>query len=103
MIERYDIESREDWREWVKKIPALKFDADWEVKIIPPFGGAMGRFLVSKNGGHSVSVYLDCHDALGYMEQPYWEAYPIGEDTARFLLDDTEGLINAIRTQLEAQ
>ena len=49
-IDRYKIEAEEKWREWSGKVPAIKFDAGWCVKVIPPFAGAMARFLVEANG-----------------------------------------------------
>lgn len=46
---RAQIETSEDWRGWCKKIPELHFDNDWNVRIIPPFAGALTRFVISKN------------------------------------------------------
>ena len=96
--ERLTIERAEGWRDWVRIIPTIRFDADWDVQIVPPFGGAAARFMVNKND-MGISVYLDCNDALGSMGKPYWEAYPMGEegDTARFFMPEAEKLIDAIR------
>ncbi len=50
-----------------------------------------------------VSVYLDFDQKLGYYgsgdaTSPYWEVYPdTNGDTARFAIDDTEGLLNKIQ------
>ena len=67
ILERSVIESKEEWRsKWVKEIPYLHFDADWEVKIIPPFAGALARFIVKK-GDKAVSVYFDGYSQLGFM------------------------------------
>lgn len=99
--ERYSVEKNEDWRRWVKEVPVITFKSGWEVRIIPPFAGAMARFLVSCPGtDEEISVYLDCHDALGYMGYPYWEAYPIDGDTARFDMADTVGLVECIDKEL---
>lgn len=97
----FRLEKLMDWREWMKKIPYIDFGDDLEVSVIPPFAGAMTRFLVRLKGKESrISVYLDCHDILGYMEEPYWEAYAIKGDTARFLLNETKELVEAIRNEL---
>ena len=99
VIERYHIEKTQKWREWIEKIPFIKFPPDWEVQVIPPFAGAMARFQVRKNG-KKISVYLDVDNSLGYMDGPYWEAYPIGDDTARFMIDETTNLIATIEEEL---
>jgi hypothetical protein len=97
MIDRYKIEHEQEWREWIKKIPAIKFPAGWEVKIIPPFGGAMARFMVIVSPTKSISVYLDCFDALGYFGSPYWEIYPYNDDTYRCAMDNVDELITALK------
>lgn len=81
---RYRIEWDEKWREWCKIIPKLKFKSEWDVKIIPPFGGAIIRFTVDYNQKHC-SIYLDCYGRLGVVDKPYWEVYD-GEDCVRFSL-----------------
>lgn len=92
-------------------IPALHFKPEWDVKITPPFGGAMMRFVVIHNGRY-VSVYCDYHENLGFHGgEPYWEMYPRtykrddGEetDTMRFDLSDTEGLIKNIEQELNGE
>jgi hypothetical protein len=100
-IDRYTIESLEKWREWAGKIPAVSFDSDWKIKVIPPFGGAMARFVVYR-GEKKASVYLDCNNALGYMENPYWEVYPVKGDAARCGMHDTDELVLLIRQSLDA-
>ena len=79
---------------WVEEIPYLKFKEGWEVKIIPPFGGATIRFCVKAND-KSVSVYLDCYDQLGIMHEPYWEIYANGE-IERFLFKEHERMMARI-------
>lgn len=98
-IDRYGIEEAQDWRGWCKRIPAINFKQEWDVKIIPPFSGAMVRFIVEYNG-KSASVYLDCFDALGYFGAPYWEVYPVGDDVGRVAMEDVAGLLWLIEDSL---
>lgn len=95
VIERYKMEAEEEWQKWVNEIPALEFSSEWQVKIIPPFGGAMVRFQVIK-GDTSVSIYLDVYDNLGCFGSPYWELYPYADDTWRCPMNDTIDLLIAI-------
>lgn len=85
--ERFSIEYKEKWREWCKRMPVLHFEKAWDVKVIPPYGGALARFTVDHNGKH-VSVYFDAFSTMAWMYEgetpiPYWEIYD-GEDTERF-------------------
>lgn len=91
-----------DWDTFSPQIPFIDFGDDLSVKVTPPRVGAMVRFLVKKKGKSKkdVSVYLDCHEILGLFGEPYWEAYPIGNDTARFAMKDTKGLLKVIRKEL---
>jgi hypothetical protein len=98
----------EKWREWSRKMPKLKFDKDWEVAVIPPFGGAMARFVVYK-GDKYVSVYFDAYSRLGWMYDddnnpiPYWECYPATNgDAERFLLGQENDLMEEIRNVLNS-
>lgn len=85
------------------QMPALQFPADWQVKIIPPFGGALIRFTV-EGPKDWISIYLDACDALGCVGQAYWEMYPNAEgDAERFLLNETDELFAAIQRALDAQ
>jgi hypothetical protein len=86
-------------RTWSGKIPYLKFPNDVEVKVIPPFSGAVVRFLVKK-GEKSVSCYLDCYGILGAMDKPYWEIYPYEGDTYRCYIDETDDLMEKIVEEL---
>ena len=88
--------------EWRDKIPTLNFPSEWNVQIIPPFGGAIVRFVVKSND-KEISVYLDGYDILGYRGQPYWEAYPIEENSnhyQRFLINETKELIECIKKEI---
>lgn len=84
-------------------IPWLSFPKGYSIRVIFPFGGAAARFQVCKTGKpkNSVSVYLDTREMLGYFGAPYWEAYPIGDDVARFAMSDVDSLIKAIIKQLK--
>lgn len=63
---RSRVETEEHWREWCGKLPYLHFKEKYEVKIIPPFAGALVRFVVKYND-KSVSVYFDGYSELGWM------------------------------------
>jgi len=98
MTNRSIIEEEEKWYDLAFKIPFLKFKPEWEVRIQPPFNGAMVRFRL-RYKGNEISVYLDCYERLGCFGAPYWEMYPYKDDVARFALDDAENLIAAIDKQ----
>ena len=109
---RSNLEVSEQWREWCKEAPWLQFPPELEVKIVPPFGGAMARFYVrfagSSDEEKGVSVYWDCRDALGFMNAPYWEIYPVKYrgtfedadedywDTARFSMGEEPQMMVSI-------
>ena len=103
-LTRYRIETNENWRYWIEHMPALRFDSEWEVKIIPPFAGALARFLV-KNihyPNNQVSVYFDSLNRLGIYgtvdnPEPYFELYPYGGDVKRYGIDETDEMMNDIR------
>jgi hypothetical protein len=101
-MERWDIEKAEDWMRWVKEIPSFKLDSDWNLQVIPPFAGAMTRFVITQ-GAARVSIYLDCYNNLGYMDGPYWEIYPYEGDTYRCGINETDDLVNAIRASIKEQ
>lgn len=91
------MEKEFEWRKWAKEIPFIKFPADWEIAIIPPFTGAIVRFLVNTPLRKGVSIYLDCYGMLGACYEPYWEVYPDKEgDNSRFKINDIEGLLKCI-------
>ena len=98
------VEQMHDFRGWARKLPAFHFDKEWDVTIIPPFTGAIIRFVIDYNGKH-VSVYFDAYSELGWMydkdEQPipYFEYYD-GEDAHRYYLDESEQMMNDIRNFL---
>jgi hypothetical protein len=84
---------------WRVEIPYIKFNSDWEVKIIPPSTGAIVRFLI-KCDKSTVSVYLDCYDLLGYYRAPYWEVFSYRDNTFRCAMNDTKSLLKAIDISL---
>ena len=104
---RSEVEQGEKWREWCDKIPNLKFDKDWEVRIIPPFAGALARFIVFK-GNKRVSVYFDGFSKLRFVINennepiPYYETYPSpdSDDVKRYYINETEEMLNDIRKVL---
>lgn len=82
-------------------MPSMKFPADWLVKMVAPFGGAICRFHASLSDADiGVSVYFDTTNALGYHDGPYWEAYPINGNNERFSLGQESELIAAIDKEL---
>jgi len=85
---------------WINEIPFIKFPSDWEIKVIPPFAGAVIRFMVKKGDAY-VSVYLDCYDFLGCCGQPYWEVYPYNNDVYRCALNETDKLLQAIQESID--
>ena len=100
---RLQIEKDESWAEWRGKIPFLQFKKSWRVKIIPPSGGALVRFLIENKNGFQVSVYLDVFDRLGYANEPYWELYPwINGDAKRVKMDDTDELFGYLKIALQS-
>ncbi len=101
-MQRLKIESQEKWREICKEIPSLNFKKEWNVKIIPPFGGALARFWIGYKENY-VSVYLDWYGRLGCVEEPYWELYPWEDDVKRYYLTETEELLKDIETVLESE
>ena len=99
----YDLtyrEVEERYRKHNNTAGLIEFPEGWKVKIIPPFGGAMGRFRVyNSDESISVSVYMDFYDCLGYMGgKPYWEMYPNKEDDcSRFSMGEESEMIQEIK------
>ena len=98
--QRTELETSDEWRRWAETTPFIRFPPEWEVRIVPPYGGAIARFYV-RYGDNQCSVYLDCYNRLGYFGAPYWEVYPIDNDTARVPMEDVPGLLELIRQSLE--
>lgn len=111
-LKRLEVEKAENWRDIVSQVPYIAFPYSWKVAIVPPFAGAVARFLIRREAINekgektfaSVSVYLDWHSQLGSVQEPYYELYPAKNgDTDRFLLNDTDAMIEAIEAALTAQ
>jgi hypothetical protein len=109
-LDIYDAErilrTRMEWDKWIQEIPFLDFPVDWLVKPIPPFGGAVARFHITREPQAMgwVSVYLDCYNMLGATFQPYWEVYPSGDgDAARCYMEETDELELLIQAGLNYQ
>lgn len=97
----YEYERIMEHDKWNKEIPFIELPEGYKIKVIPPFAGAIVRFLVKKQDV-SVSVYLDCYDNLGCMNKPYWEIYPASNhDTFRCYIHETDDLIAAIVESIE--
>ena len=91
------VEREHEWRKWVKEIPYIRWPEEWEVRAIPPFGGALIRYNV-KYYGIVISVYLDAYDELGCMDKkPYWEIHPSENgDCERYWMHETDKLIDGL-------
>jgi hypothetical protein len=89
------------WRKWTEEIPFIEFPRGWRIKVVPPFGGAMVRFYVDDGLGDRISVYLDCHNMLGASGGPYWEVYPIQDDTRRFPMHEVGLMLAAITREIK--
>jgi len=92
-----------EYQKWIEEIPFFSLPEDFMIQVIPPFNGAVVRFRIAhKNSPNKyISVYLDCYDLLGIFGEPYWEAYPIGEDVHRVPLKDINELIEIIINELK--
>lgn len=101
-IDRCEIEHKEEWREWIEKIPAIPMRDGWSMKPVPPFAGAIARFYIIEGDKKRVSVYLDVFERLACTEdgRGYWEVYGSGEDPDRCDIDDVDELIRLIEKQL---
>lgn len=104
VIHKYD--EVQETRKWMRELPALHFKKEWDVHIIPPFGGAVIRFWIDYNEKH-VSVYFDGYNDLGWMEDesgnriPYFEYYN-GDECYRYELGETNKMMEDITAFLES-
>jgi len=105
-----DLAEHMEWNKWMKEMPFISWPDDMEVQAIPPFTGAIVRYRIRIKGSEEVcatppvaSVYLDCYDILGVYGKPYWEVYPVEDDTYRCDMEDVDALINAVRRSLIEQ
>lgn len=109
-LERYRVESDQDWKGEIVRIPWLHFRGDWQVRIIPPFGDAVIRFQVILPSGTLKSVYMDSRNSLGVWGditkdeiEPYWEVYPYRGDVGRCDLADTLMLMEMIQDETKEE
>lgn len=104
IISRY--EKIQEHRKWRKELPMFNFDKEWNVQIIPPFGGAIIRFYIEHNEKW-VSVYFDAYSVLGYKVDengepvPYFEYYD-GNDIYRYDLNESKQMMADIREYLNS-
>lgn len=121
------VKSREElheWEKWVeiiyKNVPAFDFGPGFQIKIVPPVGGAMVRMLVYF-GSANVSIFLDAHNELNGrkfldqhqyyndpVEQAYWEIYPYhdpetdtADDIKRYGLFEIDTITEDIKRTLQ--
>lgn len=103
----FAVEQAFEWRKWADEIPYIQFPQEWQVKVIPPFGRAVARFLVRPPGmmgpKDRVSVYLDCYEMLGCWDGPYWEVYPYRGDVGRCDMADVPRLLEMIADRSEPE
>jgi hypothetical protein len=111
-IDRYTLESEENWRKYNNAMPALELKPGFKFQIPPPFNGALMRFNISY-GRWNYSMYFDANGALGIMDEPYWEVYPIldyeiteegledNAETARFFQNEFQEMIDLIYANVE--
>lgn len=106
---RYKVEQEQRWQDEVARLPWIQFPSDWKVKVIPPYGDAVVRFLVTLPDGREKSVYHDSRASLGeYFDDmdepiPYWEVYPVNGDVGRCGTDEVELLLEMIAEGSEEQ
>lgn len=102
-MKRAQVERDEEWIKIIQQIPSLRFPASWSIQIIPPFCGAIARFIVTK-GDARVSVYADFYEVLGFFGGPHWEIYPDASgENERFAIAETGPLISEIGKSLARQ
>lgn len=96
---RYKIASQVDktfkYIEWAQEIPAFEIPQGYKIKVIPPFRGALVRFLVIDSlTEKEISIYLDGYNLLGYYNGAYWELYPnMAEDVSRYPINSIDKVI----------
>lgn len=98
------IEKALDYERWMKELPFLTIPEGFRIKVVPPFHGAVIRFWIQKADAvdmeNSVSVYFDSANVLGWMSEPYWEAYSIDGDCARYKVGEEDKMMEDIVREL---
>ena len=107
-IEVFNAESviykNQEWRKWSKEIPyiPIKNLSEYEVRAIPPFGGAVIRYnFRNPKNEKFCSIFLDCYDRLGCFGEPYWEIYPYSVDVTRVSMEEVDRLVELIIEVME--
>lgn len=86
---------------WALKIPFIRFPMHWEVRVLPPFIGAIVRFEIRYKNA-IVRVALDGYGMLEYSEMPqYWSITSMHTDVQTCDMNDTESLIKLIEQILD--
>jgi hypothetical protein len=104
-IAHYD--NIQESKKWNKKLPVFHFKQEWNVRIIPPFQGAIIRFTIKYNGKR-VSVYFDGYSRLGQMHDsnykpiPYFQCTYEKDSIKYYYLDESENMMKDIETFLES-
>lgn len=101
-----EVEKAFEYCFWTVKVPWLRFPPYMEVAAIPPYSGAVVRFLVRHRDKPDaiVLVYLDCYDVLGDVGEPYWLVSSCFEnDGAVVPMEDGAELVRVIDEKLRAQ
>ncbi len=96
-MNNWEIDRDDKWLEWECKIPELNFDSSWNVRIIPPFAGALIRFKVFK-GDKYCSVFLDVFNNLGWQKKAYWGVLSYTDDEYEIAMDNVEELMKVIKS-----
>ena len=103
VLAKYDI--LQETRKWINELPVFHFEKEWDVKIIPPFGGAVIRFYINYNDKH-VSVYFDAYSQLGWMVDenknpiPYFEYYDGEKYCYRYRMNEIDKMMKDIKNFL---
>lgn len=97
---RKKVDREFEYNKWINLMPEIKFPEGWSFIPLPPYKGAICRFIVIAEG-IEFSVYLDCYGLLGYHEgDPYWEVFSIDEGFFRCDMQQPEKIIEAIQGEL---
>ena len=100
--QRWEMERKEKWGDHHNSMDYIPLREGYQFKVIPPFGGALMRFkILHKSSNRDFSIYFDAHDALGVVGYPYFEVYPINDDTIR--TTDVKEIMKAIYIECEGE
>lgn len=103
-------EREQNFFDWEKNglLPSFNFKEKWNVKIRPPFGGAIIRFSIEYQN-RWVSVYFDINCSLGLVRDPetddpipYFECFN-GLNYFRYFLNEVDEMKKDIEEFLEGK